>query len=377
VDNKPLTTTTLRAAVGAANAARRQFPDPHTRELVNRYWQILESQRISWTEHHHLIRLLGSGGHGYVYLSEGRGTDDFVLPVALKIFSPERYQSCADYNAAMQRLARVSAKVARIQQDNIVHVQHWVDRGWVRVMEMEWIDGFDLRRLLTRSMLERLRKHVSADRFEQINRVVVTQGPDQPRLRPGVAMAIVRDCLAALDALHRAGIVHADIKPSNVMLKRTGSTKLIDIGSAFEVCDRPTSQSCTLLYAAPEILERNEWTPQSDLASLGYTLIEVLSGRRLFEGRKGLAALEKAKRELPGQLPQLLPEEAARNELLLGFCRRLIAVDPAERFVSAEEAELDQGGAAGFHRQLVKGDLSSEYETEIRRWLTDLGPAIP
>ncbi len=57
----------------------------------------------------------------------------------------------------------------------------------------------------------------------------------QPRVKPGMAIAIVRDCLAALAALHREGIVHGDIKPSNIMLKRTGNAKIVDIGSAFEV----------------------------------------------------------------------------------------------------------------------------------------------
>ena len=57
----------------------------------------------------------------------------------------------------------------------------------------------------------------------------------QPRVKPGIAIAIVRDCLAALAALHREGIVHGDLKPSNIMLKRTGNAKIVDIGSAFEM----------------------------------------------------------------------------------------------------------------------------------------------
>jgi len=60
-------------------------------ELLERYQEVIAEQRLSWTEHHRLIRLLGSGGQGVVYLSERRGTDKFTLPVAIKIFSPERY----------------------------------------------------------------------------------------------------------------------------------------------------------------------------------------------------------------------------------------------------------------------------------------------
>jgi serine/threonine-protein kinase len=56
----------------------------------------------------------------------------------------------------------------------------------------------------------------------------------------------------------------------------------------------------------------------------------------------------------------------------MAFCRNLIAPDPMKRFPSAEAADLRKEGAAAFHRQLVKGDLASEYENELRLWLQDL-----
>ena len=366
-----ISTATLQES-DASDTASDQTDAWLAEELARRCARMLQEQRLSWTEHHRLIRLLGSGGHGCVFLSEWRGTDDFVLPVALKVFSPRRYRRAREYDEAMRRIARVAARVARIQQDNLLDVHHWVDRGWVRVMEMEWIDGFDLRRLLGRTMLDELGGRVTAERFGELNRVVVTSGPVQARLKPGVAMAIVRDCLAALDALHGAGIVHADVKPSNVMVKRTGIAKLIDIGSAFQLDAPPPQPTCTPLYAAPEALRTRTWTPQSDLASLGYLFIEMLSGAPLFTGVTSYEELWEAKRQLPGRLRELLPPEVACNDLLTSFCRRLVAPDPAGRFASAEEAELAQGGAAGFHRQLVKGDLASEYDVEIRRWLADL-----
>ena len=74
-------------------------------ELLARYQQIIEEQRLSWTEHHRLISRLGSGGQGVVYLTERRGTDSFTLPVALKIFSPERYEDERSYDEAMARMA--------------------------------------------------------------------------------------------------------------------------------------------------------------------------------------------------------------------------------------------------------------------------------
>ena len=240
------------------------------------------------------------------------------------------------------------------------------------MMVMEWIDGYDLAHLLVNRTLKRVRARVSSKRWTYINQVIVTNGVTQPRLKPGTAVALVRDCLAALAALHREGIVHGDVKPSNIMVKRTGNAKIIDIGSAFELDDPPPRRACTPVYAAPEVLDGVECTPRSDLASLGYVLIELLSGRPLFVGSIVLRELLQAKRSLPQQLDDILPDDVTCNELLMNFCRGLIAPDPQRRFPSAEDADLRKGGAAAFHRQLVKSDLSSEYENDLRIWIEEL-----
>ena len=204
------------------------------------------------------------------------------MPVALKIFSPARYDDARGYDEAMARIAEIAAHVAQIQQDNLLDVHNFVDRNRIRIMEMEWIDGYDLARLMTAEMLDRTHARVSNRRWEQLNDVIVTAGPNQPRLKPGVAISVVRECLAALAALHREGIVHGDLKPSNIMLKRTGNAKIVDIGSAFELTNAPVQRTCTPSYAAPEVLDRGECSPRSDLASLGYVLIEILAGRPVF-----------------------------------------------------------------------------------------------
>jgi len=343
-----------------------------SQELLGLYRAIIEEQRLSWTEHHRLIRQLGAGGQGVVYLSQRRGADKFTLPVALKVFSPERYEDERAYNGAMDRMAQVAARVAQLQQDNLLDVHNWVERRRIRLLEMEWVDGYDLACLLTRRMHERVQDRVSQKRWRYINQVIVTSGPTQPRLKPGIAMAIVRDCLAALAALHRGGVVHGDIKPSNIMVKRTGNAKIVDIGSAFALDDPPQQRTCTPTYAAPEVLEGNEATPRSDLASLGYVLVEMLAGVPVFAGLNSYADLLEAKRFLAHRLHRILPDEVVCNELLMSFCRRLVAPDPVRRFPSAEEADLVKEGAASFHRQLIKGDLASEYDNEIRLWLEEL-----
>ncbi|MCS7236932.1 MAG: serine/threonine protein kinase [Thermoguttaceae bacterium] len=353
---------------------------PHERpvaKLVEQYQAILKEERLSWTVHHRLIRRLGSGGQGVVYLSERRGTDHFTLPVALKIFSPEKYDSDSAYEEAMGRIAQIAARVAQIGQDNLIDVHNWIERYRIRIMEMEYVDGYDLARLLTNSMLERVRERVSQQRWWYINEVVATAGPEQPRLKPGIAIAIIRECLAALLALHRKKIIHGDLKPSNIMLKRTGNAKIIDIGSAFCSDEPPRPRACTPQYAAPEVLEEKPSTFTSDLCSLGYVLVEMLSGRRLFNNIRDRDQLIQAKYFLPQQLEHILPADVASSRHLMTFCKRLIAPDPAKRFQSAEEAEVGPDGAANFHRELVKGNLASEYTNDIRYWLQELSEDEP
>ena len=153
------------------------------------------------------------------------------------------------------------------------------------------------------------------------------------------------------------------------MLKRTGNVKIVDIGSAYEMDDPPASRSCTPRYAAPEVLEGLPSTPQSDLASLGYVLVELLSGKPIFDGSQTCHDLLEAKRFIAQKLDEVLPGEVTCNELLMKFIYRMIAPDPSRRFSSAEVADYFQDGAVAFQRQLIKGNLATEYEVEIRSWI--------
>lgn len=340
--------------------------------LVARYEEIAWADDIRWDTRFRKQRLLGAGGQGAVYLAERLGADGFVRPVALKVFSPESYLSDQAYLDDMPRVAQVSARVALIQCDNVVDIHDFIERSGIRLMVMEWLDGYDLCEVLKQSMLDRTRETIGAERWQYVDRVIVTMGPVQPRLKPGVAIAVLRDCLAGLAALHRAGIVHGDLKPANIMLTRTGNAKIIDIGSAIDLRQESPRRVWSPAYAAPEVLEGGEATPQSDLASLGYVLVEMLAGRPLFEGLSTLAELIKAKAVLDQGLPDLLPSEVSCNDLLLNLCRGLIAPNPADRFSSAQAADVGRKGAADFHRQLVKVNLASEYDHDIRAWLEPL-----
>lgn len=341
--------------------------------LIERYHSLVGAPRLDWFTRYQKLRQLGAGGQGVVFLSQRHGSEGFTLSVAVKVFSPEHYRDRGDYEENMRRIAQVAARVALIQHDNVLDVHNFIEQDGIRLMEMEWVDGYDLSQLLTPEKLEEARRRVSTERWEYLSNVIVTAGPAHPRLKPGIAIQVLRECLTGLAALHRAGIVHGDVKPSNIMLKRTGNAKLIDIGSAIDLRTGTGRRFWSPAYAAPEVLAGGENSPRSDLASLGYVLIETLAGQSPFAGLTTYHELLAAKQQLVQRLPELLPKEVARNELLLHLCRRLIAPDPAKRFASAEAAHLGRRGAAAFHRQLVKGDLASEYPNDIRVWLESFG----
>ena len=355
---------------GSSNNPENTPPRKRQREAA--YRDLLGKGSICWQANRNFLRVLGSGGQGTVMLAERRGAGAFSLPVALKFFSPKGFDSARQYDSEMLRIAEVTSRVAQIQDDHLVDVHTFIYDSGIYYTEMEWIDGFDLLHILSRNTLELVHDTVTQRRWKNINQRIVTTGAVDCRLKPGMAMAIIRECLSGLSALHRQGIVHCDLKPSNVMVKRTGQVKIIDTGSAFWVGCPPDGQPCSLEYAAPEILAGYRATTQSDLASLGYMLIEMLTGARPFAGLE-YARLTEAKQTLPDRLTGMLPQdEFPFIEPLAHFLRKLIDPDPAKRFATAGEAEISSDGAAGFLNELVKIDRSEEYATELRGWIAEM-----
>ena len=93
-------------------------------------------------------------------------------------------------------------------------------------------------------------------------------------------------------------------------------------------------------YAAPEVLRGEPSTTYSDLASLGYVLVEILAGIPIFAGLTRSPDLIGVKERLAGRLIELLPAEVAESEKLVALIRRLVSADPLDRFPSAEAADL-------------------------------------
>lgn len=336
------------------------------------YQEFLGRGNVGWYTERPFVKTLGVGGQGTVLLTERKGAGSFRLPVALKFFSPAQFKSIEKYEEEMLRLTEVASMVARIQEDHLVYVHSFIENAGIYYLEMEWIDGFDLLHILRRDTLEIVQDAVTRRRWKQINQDIVTAGEVDCRLKPGMAVAILRECLTGVAALHKQGIIHCDLKPSNVMVKRTGQVKLIDIGSAFWVGRPPEGQPCTLEYAAPEVLSGARATPQSDLASLGYMLLEMLTGSKPFAGLKYSELLE-SKQNILERLPKMLPADTfPYSESLMVLLRGLLHPNPAERFSTANEAELSDEGAASFLKQLVLSELSQEYISELRQWIAEM-----
>jgi serine/threonine-protein kinase len=153
------------------------------------------------------------------------------------------------------------------------------------------------------------------------------------------------------------------------MIKRNGTKKIIDIDSSCVPTEGTQHFRGTPYYMAPEQIRTVDIQAHSDVASLGYILIEMLTGRRLFRECRSKGDLIEAKALLPDRLDTILPPETRKSSTLIGLVRRMVAPDPRDRFRNADAAELDRSGAVSFQNQLVKMNLSTEYSRELSWWL--------
>ncbi|MEC9351929.1 MAG: serine/threonine-protein kinase [Planctomycetota bacterium] len=338
------------------------------------------ADEMNWNARYKLLRKLGSGAQGVVYLALREGVDGYSTRVALKLYSRDQSVSESAHVTEMQRIAHQGQKISEIQHDNLVNIRDFVALGDTRVMVMEWVDGLDLRELLSLKLYRESRERISSEDWDRLNDMLVTPGEDHCILRPAAAVDILRGCLAGLSSLHQHEIIHSDLKPANIMIKRTGTKKLIDMDSS---CDRQVNLQAevrgTPYYMAPELIRDREVRYRSDIASLGYVLIEMLTGQLLFKDCKTLDQLLEKKLHLPQELPRMARKVPRYENLdlrldLIQLCSKMIAIDPKERFPDAEAADISNLGAASFHRQLVKHNLSAEYSRDLGWWIDLVHP---
>ncbi|WP_107654367.1 serine/threonine-protein kinase [Nocardia suismassiliense] len=204
----------------------------------------------TWFGHYRLDRLLGSGGTGQVWLAHDSSADRVV---ALKVLSA----SVAADPKYRQRFTREARLAAQVRGPHLAAIHSFGELDGQLYLDMEYIEGTDLATVLR------------------------CEGP----MAPARAVRIVVQVAEALDAAHRAGMVHRDVKPSNIMLDAAGVAHLIDFGTAYRV-DQPaitTSSNVvgTLAYMAPERFS-GAGDARSDQYSLACVLYECLTARRPF-----------------------------------------------------------------------------------------------
>jgi len=257
--------------------------------------------------------LIGRGGMGEVYRAYDGRLD---RNVALKILAP-RY---ADDDAFRERLLRESRLAASLDHPNVVPVYDAGDADAGFYLAMRYVEGADLRGVLRR----------------------------EGALPPARALEIVSQVAGALDAAHAKGLVHRDVKPSNVLIDERGHCYLADFGLTQSVSDRGQATDGSLLgtldYVAPEQIRGDEVDGRADVYALGCMLFECLTGEGPFRRPSEVATIYAHLEEDP-------PSASARHSALApaidAVFARALAKEPDERQSSCAELVADASAALG------------------------------
>jgi Tol biopolymer transport system component len=269
-----------------------------------------------------IVAPIGAGGMGEVYKARDTRLD---RSVAIKIL-PSAFADNAQLKIRFEREAKT---ISQLTHPNICTLYDVGNEGGVEYLVMELLDGETLADRLARGPL-----------------------PMRDVLRYG------REIATALDRAHRAGVVHRDLKPGNVMITKSGA-KLLDFGLAkggsIEISpDGATQQKSltqegtilgTFQYMAPEQLEGVEADARTDIFALGAVLYEMSTGCRAFDGKTKTSLIAAIVGSEPKPIHDVQPLTPAAFEHVVAKC---LAKDPDERWQSASDiaSELEWIGGA-------------------------------
>ncbi|NUR79580.1 MAG: protein kinase [Dermatophilaceae bacterium] len=260
------------------------------------------SAAVRLAERYILRERIAVGGMGEVHLA----TDDRLgRVVAVKVLAP----AVAHYPESVERFRREATTAAALSHPNIAQVYDYGVDGSSHFIVMEHVDGSDLSRLL-----------------RQVG-----------RLTPSDAVRIAEQVCSALGAAHRAGVVHRDIKPGNVIVRPDGTVKVTDFGIAQALGQASLTDTGTVMgtaaYVSPEQARGQATTPATDIYSLGILLFQMLTGSVPFDGDTPVAIAMRHLDE-PVPLPSSRVHDLPAN--LDEVVVRATAKVPSERYADAE-----------------------------------------
>jgi serine/threonine protein kinase len=265
---------------------------------------------------YHIERRLGAGGMSTVFMAT-----DTVLerPVAVKLLA----EHLAEDEAFVARFRHEALSAARLQHPNIVQVfdsGQDPDSGRHYIV-MEYVDG--------PSCADLLREH--------------------KRLEIEETVQIVRDACHGLDYAHRAGVVHRDVKPGNLLIaEEMRITKLADFGIAKAAEQTRITQVGAVLgtaaYLSPEQARGDESGPHSDIYSLGVCAYQFLTGRLPYEYSSLTELALKQQQEVAQPIAEFRPDVPAELDEAIRLC---LERDPGSRYRSA--LEMAKALEAGMH----------------------------
>lgn len=291
-----------------------------------------------------ILRLLGRGGMAEVYLAHH---PDLDRPVAIKVIHPQL--SDAAFQERFHHEARLSAS---LRHPNIVQVYDFDVIDNQPFMVMEYLEGGTLKERL-KQLRAQGGKGVHGDKGDQLNAPTSMPVHEIARLLEPIA--------SALDYAHPKGIVHCDIKPTNILFTSQGEPVLTDFGIA-KILSRnasvkrlpeslperdvsvkrlpeslvgaPESLVGTPAYMSPEQVESRAVDARSDIYSLGAVLYEMATGREPFQSESPTELLRQQLQDAPLAPREINPTLPERVQVAI---LKALAKNPAERFASAGE----------------------------------------